>query len=148
MQFEMDSAFLDGPEINNDLSAEKAVAVSLCLEKLFHGQTYFSICDVDRLIEMMSLTLTMETRGAYNILRALHCVHYDKMSKEQVRMVKKMTLQVLNIQVVESERKAVNNFSHRADIEDMKLVSNGNNVAPVRSRLRIAFSNMMSRGKE
>ncbi len=58
----------------------KLLAAQAALQKML-SSSHFSICTIDRIIEMMGLK---PDREAYEILHTLHCVDYNQMPSELV----------------------------------------------------------------
>lgn len=56
----------------------KLLAAQAALTKMV-SQSYFSICSIDKIVEMLGVK---PDREAYAILSALHCVDYNQMPPE------------------------------------------------------------------
>lgn len=55
------------------------------------GQTkWFSICDVDKVMEFFGLELNPSTKAIYSKLRCLHCVHYENIPPHIVEQMPEM----------------------------------------------------------
>ncbi len=58
----------------------KAEAMRLTINNLFNGQSYFSICDVDKLADSMGINA--KSSAHYKTLSLLHCINYSEMSQD------------------------------------------------------------------
>lgn len=84
------------------LARMRAMATTRALDKMFHNESFFSICTIDSLMKMHRIVKTIEVGQVYDVLRSMHCVHYDTMTRAEVRELKKMCLFVLGVNVVET----------------------------------------------
>lgn len=152
--YEMDSDslsdFLDGPEEPDEMATAKAMAMTLTLDKMFNTSGHFSICDVDKLLKMNNSGITAEQRQAYNVLNSLHCAHYDRMTADQIREIKKMTLFVLGVKVIDSGAK-IRPPSASANIDTMRVsvdVPIGGSKSSRSGGLMLTLVNSIRRKKE
>lgn len=60
------------------LTETKRLVVTAAITTLLE-KNYFSICELDKCIELVG---ARKDGDAYKLLRALHCVHYSKMGQE------------------------------------------------------------------
>ena len=81
----------------NDL---KMLSAQAALVKLF-DQSYFSICAVDNIIEMMGIKPERET---YLILKTLHCVHYNQMPADLLQALPEMIMRVMQSPALDASR--------------------------------------------
>lgn len=79
---------LPAPTVVRDLVTEAVVS------KMFRS-SFFSICDVDKLLSINRENLCLETREVYDYLRALHCVHYRDMPRELVKALPELVARVV-----------------------------------------------------
>lgn len=78
----------------------KAEAVNLLLDKLFNEQSYFSICSVDKMGDVIGCNI--DCYEHIETLRALHCIKYKKMSPELRESLPLMVMECLSIPKVEA----------------------------------------------
>src|SRR5690606_11729581 len=67
------------------------MAAEAALGKMLRGN-YFDICTIDRITTMLCIK---PDRKAYDILSALHCVHYSDMSRELLDALPELIHKVL-----------------------------------------------------
>jgi hypothetical protein len=68
------------------------LAALAALNKMMAGG-YFDICTIDKIAKMFGV---MPEQEAYTSLRALHCVHFDKMPRELYASIPALIQQALN----------------------------------------------------
>lgn len=81
-------------------SSIKLLAAQAALQKMLSG-SHFSICTMDRIIEMMGLK---PDREAYDILHTLHCVDYNQMPAELIEELPTLIHRVLASPTFEASR--------------------------------------------
>lgn len=91
-----------------DATALKLLATQAAIEKMFSG-SYFDICTIDNVVKMMGLK---PDREAYQILRTLHCVHYNQMPRELIEELPMLIHRVLTSPALESSRLNIVSDSH------------------------------------
>ena len=81
-------------------NAIKMMAAQASLQKLV-SQGHFSICALDTIAEMLGVK---PEREAYQILRTLHCVDYNQMSKELLAELPDLIARVIQSPSFEASR--------------------------------------------
>jgi hypothetical protein len=85
------------------MSDLKQMAALAALNKMMSGG-YFDICTIDSIIKMLGVTADPD---AYTTLRAIHCVHFDKMPRELYASIPALIQRVLSgAQVFQFELRA------------------------------------------
>jgi len=56
----------------------KRLVLEVALNHLF-TEKYFSVCTLDKILDVAEVS---RKSAAYKLLSALHCVHYDQMTRE------------------------------------------------------------------
>lgn len=69
----------------------------LQLEKILGG-SWFSICDLDSLANLLDINIQQHHK--YPELRAMHCLHYSKMSPELKAYLRDTILEVLSMEPI------------------------------------------------
>lgn len=75
----------------------QAEIAKVALENMFAKQ-YFDICALDGLGDMMGVNVQQHHK--YPELRALHCVHYNKMSPQLKAYVRNTVLEILSMESI------------------------------------------------
>ena len=78
----------------------KLMAAQAALHKMLAGSS-FSICTMDRIIEMMGIK---PNRDAYEILHTLHCVNYNQMPAKLLEQLPDLICAVLSSPAFEASR--------------------------------------------
>lgn len=87
----------------SSLPSVKKLVVETAVNKLFK-EPFFSICTLDKVMDLMSVS---DKTDAYKYLNALHCVHYKDMSPELRQLLptlvnEALRLETINIATVEA----------------------------------------------
>lgn len=77
------------------LTSFETEALLLNLHRIFVKQSFFSICELDRVAHMLDVNI--ERHPSYRHLRAAHCLHYADMTPHFVFELKRMTVEVLGL---------------------------------------------------
>lgn len=78
----------------------KMLSAQAALVKLF-DQDYFSICTIDNISKMMGIK---PEREAYQILKTLHCVHYDQMPSALLQALPELIMHVMQSPALDASR--------------------------------------------
>lgn len=78
----------------------KMLSTQAALVKLF-DQSYFSVCTIDRITEMMGIK---PDREAYQILRTLHCVDYNQMPPALLQALPDLIMRVMQSPALDASR--------------------------------------------
>jgi hypothetical protein len=97
------------------MSDIKVMAATAALQKML-TQSYFDICTIDNIIKMLCL---VPDKDAYDILRTLHCVHYNQMPAELLEQ-----LSILIMRVLDSPRMDVSRINIVNEGRGLRLVKN------------------------
>lgn len=76
------------------MSDLKQLAAMTSLNSMFQ-KGYFDICTVDSVGKMLSIN---PKGDAYDVLRTLHCIHFEKMPKELRDQVPELIRQCLDVE--------------------------------------------------
>lgn len=79
------------------LPETRRLVVTQALDQLFTNR-FFDICELDSVLKIVGKRKGVE---AYNLLRALHCVHYDKMNPALRDRIPQLVNECLNPQAVQ-----------------------------------------------
>ncbi len=74
----------------------KKLVVQTAINKLFTDK-YFSVCTLDRVMEVMNIS---QNTDAYKQLHALHCVHYSDMTKEMRDVLPLLVNEALKLETI------------------------------------------------
>lgn len=96
------------------MSDIKVLAAEAALQKMLKGG-HFSICTIDKIVEMLSIK---PAREEYDILSTLHCVDYNQMQPELLEQLPTLIMRVLD--------------SPRLDASRINLVSDGKHIRLVK----------------
>ncbi|MBL4833605.1 MAG: hypothetical protein JKY26_06475 [Pseudomonas sp.] len=96
------------------MSDIKVMAAQAALQKML-TDGYLCICTIDKITRMLSI---VADREAYDVLRTLHCVHFDQMQPELLEQIPVLIMRVLD--------------SPRMDTSRINLVSDGKHIRLVK----------------
>lgn len=82
------------------MSELKLMATQAALVKMLSG-SYFDICTIDNITKMMGIK---PNRDAYDVLRTLHCVHYNQMPEKLLEQLPDLIHAVLVSPAFEASR--------------------------------------------
>lgn len=77
-----------------EVSLQKRLIIQDRLKELL-DKSFFSICTVTELMQLTGTDGTNRDTEAYNLLRALHCVDFDKMGSNTKDMIPDLLYKVL-----------------------------------------------------
>jgi len=78
----------------------KMMAAQAALRKMVEGNS-FSICTIDTIAEMLDVK---PDRDTYQVLRTLHCVHYNQMPPELLEKLPELIHKALTSPAFEASR--------------------------------------------
>lgn len=79
--------------MNDDI---KRMAVETIMDRLFNASAWFDICRVHDIGEMLGVN--PRNHADYNVLHAMHCIHYNTMRPELRNALPEMVARVCSIQ--------------------------------------------------
>lgn len=71
----------------------ETTSVELLIDKMFNGCKHFSICDLDKLGEMIGVN--PKSHPNYKFLQGLHCIDYEKMPPQFIEQLQRKVAECL-----------------------------------------------------
>lgn len=109
--------------MNNQLDELTRTVIGVALQKMFNGG-YFDICTVDKCLKLAGV---IAPKREYDLLHALHCVHFRDMPPELARRVPDMITACFNglpiaalLAAIEPPGKAAGPFTHLLSLMSTK----------------------------